>query len=204
MNTDACDSYLRELYASRDAYWRGVTYKGRVCVQSPTDLWLFGEIVRETRPCLIVETGSWGGGAALYLADLCHVNGYGDVVSVDTEKRERERHLRVRWIEADSTSSRLAENVIPFYDGPIMVTLDSDHRKEHVLAELDLWAPHVTPGCYLVVQDTLLSTLDPSFGEGPGEALAEWLPQHPEFEVDAWRDRFGVSMHRGGWLRRLP
>jgi cephalosporin hydroxylase len=87
-----------------------------------------------------------------------------------------------------------------------MVTLDSDHTAAHVLAELEAYAPMVSVGCYLVVEDTSVNgrPLLPGYGAGPGEALDEWLPGHPEFEVDwAIEERHGITTSPGGWLRRV-
>jgi len=85
-----------------------------------------------------------------------------------------------------------------------MVVLDSLHTKEHVLAELDLYAPLVSGGSYLVVEDTNVGPNDmvfPEHGPGPGDALREWLPKHLDFKVDEARSaKFGYSYHT--WLRR--
>ena len=85
-----------------------------------------------------------------------------------------------------------------------MVVLDSAHDKPHVLRELDVWAQFVTPGCYLVVEDTNLNGHPvPGWDDGgPMEALDEWLPQHPEFEVDRSREKFFLTTQPKGFLIR--
>ena len=87
-----------------------------------------------------------------------------------------------------------------------MVILDSDHTKQHVLDELAAYADLVSPGCYLVVEDTNVNghPVWPSFGPGPWEAVHEWLPDHPEFRVDKTRERHLLTMHPNGYLLRHP
>jgi cephalosporin hydroxylase len=86
-----------------------------------------------------------------------------------------------------------------------MLILDSDHRKDHVLQELRLLAPLVTPGCYLVVEDTNMNgnPVVPRFGPGPREALQEYLAEVPGmWEVDRHRERMLMTFNPGGYLKR--
>ena len=85
-----------------------------------------------------------------------------------------------------------------------MVILDSDHSCEHVLSELRLYAPLVSPGSSLVVEDTNINghPVDPRFGAGPHEALELFLPEHPEFSRDAGCEKFYLTFNPGGFLRR--
>jgi len=91
-----------------------------------------------------------------------------------------------------------------------MVVLDSNHNKEHVLEELRLYAPLVTPGNYLVVQDTHLNghpvfvgdSPDPGH-EGPMEALDEFLPRNTQFQSDRSREKYGLTFCPRGWLKRV-
>ena len=86
-----------------------------------------------------------------------------------------------------------------------MVVLDSDHSQAHVARELELYSPLVTPGCYLVVEDTDVNGHPVNFSHGPGpmEALNEFLPAHPEFVADSSREKFMVTFFPRGWLKRL-
>ena len=86
-----------------------------------------------------------------------------------------------------------------------MVVLDSDHSRDHVLKELEAWAPVVTVGSCLIVEDTNLSgnPIDKQGKPGPGEAIKEWLPQHPEFIRDGKLEKFFLTSNPGGWLRRI-
>ena len=85
-----------------------------------------------------------------------------------------------------------------------MVVLDSDHSRDHVLQELELYAPLVTPGCYLVVEDTNVNghPVSPGFGPGPMEAVTEFLGTTDDFEVDRGREKLMLTFNPSGYLRR--
>ena len=85
-----------------------------------------------------------------------------------------------------------------------MVILDSAHTKAHVLAEMRAYAPMVTVGSYLLVEDTNVNghPVAPDFGPGPMEAVEAFLTETDEFERDPSREKFLLSFNPGGWLRR--
>jgi cephalosporin hydroxylase len=86
-----------------------------------------------------------------------------------------------------------------------MVSLDSDHHKDHVLKELKLYGPLVTPGNYLVVEDTDINghPVMPRWGPGPMEAVEEFMKNNSDFIQDRSREKFGVTLFPGGWLKRV-
>ena len=86
-----------------------------------------------------------------------------------------------------------------------MVILDSDHRKDNVLAELRAYSPLVQPGDYLIVEDTNVNghPLVPDFGPGPMEAVDEFLATDDSFEIDPAREKFYMTFNPRGYLRRL-
>jgi cephalosporin hydroxylase len=87
----------------------------------------------------------------------------------------------------------------------VACTLDSDHSAEHVARELDAYAPLVTPGHYLVVQDTYLGLyLDGDYAGGPLGAVEAFLTEHPEFEIDMHPQRWLITQNPFGWLKRKP
>ena len=185
-----------------DLRWLGVSV-GKLA----EDLWAYQEIVHETRPDLVVETGTAFGGSALYFASLFDLLGNGRVLSVDLWLRgDVPEHPRVEYLQGSSVAPEIVEEVRARAAGAerVMVVLDSDHSAAHVLAELRAYAPLVSPGCYLVVEDTYLHgrPLIPGFGPGPGEALDAFLRESSDFEVDATRESYGVTQNPGGWLRR--
>jgi cephalosporin hydroxylase len=117
------------------------------------------------------------------------------------------RRLRDKALTASSTDpavlAQVAERVADA--GAVLVVLDSDHSRDHVLAELRAYAPLVTPGSCLVVEDTNVNghPVDEAFGPGPMEAVQDFLKERDDFEVDRSREKFLFTFNPGGWLRKL-
>jgi len=132
--------------------------------QSPCDMWVIQEIIHETKPDFIIETGTYKGGGTLFLADaLQDCNKSGKVITIDIKSQiEQASKLalfreRVEFIEGDSVSERVIQLIVDkIQNARAMVMLDSDHHKKHVLKELKLYSQFVSPGCYLIVHDTEL------------------------------------------------
>jgi cephalosporin hydroxylase len=207
-------------YWERDSgLWADNTWLGVPIQKMPTDAWTYQEILFRVKPDVLIETGSLAGGSALFFASIMDLVGHGEVISIDVNEWPVERlamigtaprpeHPRVAFYTASSvdpqTISIVRDSLIDPGDR-VMVVLDSDHSRAHVLKELDAYAPLVTPGSYLVVEDTGMDEYtNPGQGArfGAAEALAEWLPRHPEFEPDPRCERFLLTQHPGGWLRR--
>lgn len=201
-------SFNRYFYARADLTWGRTSWLGIPLWKNPLDLWVYQEILWEVRPSLIVETGTYRGGSALYIASLCDLMGYGQVLTIDIEARtDRPQHPRIEYVDGSSLSPKtieLVERRVGAASGPVLVVLDSDHHRPHVQAELDMYHRFVTPGSYLIVEDTNINghPVKPSFGPGPMEAVAAFLPRHPEFAVDRSRERYLVTHNPGGYLRR--
>ena len=94
----------------------------------------------------------------------------------------------------------------------VLVCLDSNHTHDHVLAELEAYAPLTSVGSYCVVFDTIIEDLPagtyPDRPWGPGDnpktAVRDYLRRHPEFEVDHDLDnKLLVTVSPGGYLRRV-
>jgi cephalosporin hydroxylase len=173
----------------------------------PLDLWVYQELLWELRPGLVVETGTAHGGSALYLATLCQTLGHGRVVSVDIGHRPgRPAHPRLTYLTASSTDPWVVAQVAEQAKGAgtVLVVLDSDRRRDHVLAELRAYGPLATPGSYLVVEDTVVNghPVAEGFGPGPMEAVAAFLAERDDFEVDRSREKLLLTFNPGGWLRR--
>jgi cephalosporin hydroxylase len=201
---------FHELYYSSHlsgGTWYATSWLGVKTWKCPLDLWIYQEMLHEIRPDLIVETGTAFGGSALYLASLCGLLGRGHVVTVDVrEEPGRPRHERITYLNGSSTSGPIVDQVRAMaYLKRVLVILDSDHSKDHVLAELHAYAPLVTKGSYLVVEDTNLNghPILPAFGPGPMEAVEEFLAESPEFEVDRTREKFLMTFNPGGFLKRV-
>jgi cephalosporin hydroxylase len=171
----------------------------------PLDLWVYQEILYRTRPDVIVETGTWFGGSALYLASICDIVANGRVITVDIEEREgRPRHERITYLTGSSIDPEIVSEVKSRISRAerVMVLLDSDHSKQHVLAELNIYAPLVSEGCYLVVEDTGVGLVEPDYGPGPAEAVEEFLAQGQPFTIDRDCEKFFITVQPGGYLKR--
>ena len=76
--------------------------------------------------------------------------------------------------------------------GPVMVILDSDHTHAHVLRELELYAPLVTRGSYLIVMDTAIEDVPAELfpdrpwrkGNSPKTAVHAFLHTTDRFRID--------------------
>lgn len=187
-----------------------VSWLGRPVWQNVLDLWVLQETLAEVQPEVVIECGTNRGGSALFMAQLFDLIGGGRVITVDIEKLHSIAHPRITFITGDSASPATVATVreaLAQPRGPVMVILDSDHRQHHVAAELEAYAPIVTPGSYMLVQDGIIDVL-PSFRRGrpgPKPAIADFLRRHREFAVDRERcERMLISHHPDGWLRRLP
>jgi cephalosporin hydroxylase len=199
--------FFDQLIAKTDNFSH-VTWLGQPVWQNVLDLWIMQETIAEIKPALLIETGTNRGGSALFFAHLFDLMGHGHVVTIDVEKLHEIKHPRITFLIGSSISTEIVEAVRVIASsttGPIMVTLDSDHRQDHVRAELVAYAPLVTPASYLLVQDGVIDTL-PRFAPGrpgPLAAIEDFLSTTNDFELDAERGaKFLISHHPKGWLRR--
>jgi cephalosporin hydroxylase len=202
------DQFHRLYYHSDDDIWKSTTYRGLTTWKCPLDLWIYQEIIHELEPGLIIETGTAFGGSALYLADLCETIGRGEVFTIDIRDRAAGvEHHRLTKLLGSSSDPVIRDQVLSRAPeaGPVMVILDSDHTAGHVLEELRLWGDMVTPGSYLIVEDTNINghPVYPGFGPGPAEAVRSFLAERRDFEVDTARHKFLMTWNPGGYLRRL-
>ena len=202
------DQFHKLYHAAGATTWGDTHWRGARVLQIPLDLWIYQELIHGVGPELIVETGTNSGGNALYLADLCELAGRGRVVTIDVEDRpDRPQHARITYLLGSSTSDEIVQRVRSLLPsgGPVLVALDSDHSAPHVLEEIRLYAPMVTVGSYLIVEDTAVNGHPawPSFGPGPMEAVQEFLAGTREFEADETMEKFLVTSNRNGYLRRV-
>lgn len=183
--------------------WMGVP-----CLKTPLDLWIYQEILFEIRPDLVVETGTHLGGSALFLAHMLDLLGHGEIVSIDVlDAPGRPGHPRIRYVRGSSADEAVVRGALTGRsEGEIrLVILDSDHSRDHVRRELELFAPVVSKGSYLVVEDSNVHghPVLPEHGPGPAEAIAAFLPAHPEYARDASREKFLLTYNPGGYLKRV-
>lgn len=206
---EVLDAFHRIWY---DAYFtQGMTYfEGVPMLKCPNDLWIYQELIFDLKPTLIIETGTAFGGSALFFARQLEKLGAGSVVSVDISPAERlPRHSRITYLAGSSIDPSVVAMVAKRARAHerVMVVLDSDHGADHVAAELEAYAPLVTRGQFLVVEDTNIDghpvNIDWKGGRGPHTAVEGFLPRYPEFARDPLCERYLLTMHPGGWLRRI-
>lgn len=205
-----------------EGYSYNFSWMGLPVIQYPQDLTALQEIIFETKPDLIIETGVARGGSIAFFASMLELlGGNGIVVGIDIDIRAHNRkrimehpmNHRIRLIEASSVENSTLEQVKQFTEGKkrIMVSLDSNHTHEHVLRELNLYAPLVTEGCYCVVFDTVVEVMpEGSFpdrpwdkGNNPMTAVKEFLEGNSGFTVDtAIEQKLLITAAPHGWLKR--
>ncbi len=194
--------------------WQNMWFLGIPIQKNPCDLWMMQQIIYETRPDVIVETGTFRGGSALYFAHALEGLGLTNskVITVDIEDVCREAaelplwQKHVDFIHGSSTDPKVVDEIRQKCRGKrVMVVLDSVHEKDYVLKELDVYAPLVSPGNYLIVEDTNSDGVPIFPGSvGPTAALQEFLPT-PEgrhFKQDPGREALVLTFNPGGWLKR--
>lgn len=204
---------------TRSAWHHGVhnmvTWLGVPVCQLSEDLMMMAELIQNVRPDVIIETGTAWGGTAIFYASMLELLNKGSVISIDINIPNREgiqNHSmgkRITLIQGNSLEvvdhvrSLIAPNDV------VLVALDSDHNRDHVLGELEVYSPLVNPGSYVVVFDGVMriladlpSGLSSWVGNSPAEAIEQFLANHPEFSSDLHYNRLGVTYCPNGFLRR--
>lgn len=206
---DLIDAF-HQIYYSEHKQTLELRWAGVQVVKCPLDLWVYQEIMYETQPDLIVETGTFHGGSAAFLSAMCVLFGHGEVISIDILDRLKPVLPRVDYLIGSSVDPEISAMVRMRARGKrVMVILDSDHSPEHVAAELLTYGDLVTPGCYLIVEDTNTGghpvQVEPP---GPMPAVASFLSEggagFGKYEVDVLREKFLLTFNPSGYLRRLP
>lgn len=184
------------------------TYFGIHTLKSPTDAWVYQEIITEIQPDVIVEIGNFKGGSALMLAHMLDNLRKGTVIAVDQNHSAIEdmawNHQRIRWVTG---------NALEVFNGVkdrcknaevVMVIEDSSHEYDNTLNVLRKYSELVTKGSYLIVEDTICHHgLDVGPKPGPYEATQDFLNENKRFEVDKSREGFLITWNPDGYLRRI-
>ncbi|SLN63184.1 CmcI family methyltransferase [Oceanibacterium hippocampi] len=203
------------------------TWMGRPIIQLPEDMIRIQELIHTTRPDVIIETGIAHGGSLIYYASLFEAMGHGRVIGVDIQIRPHNRRAieehplfkRIEMFEGSSTSQAIVDQVKARIgkDDKVMLILDSNHTKDHVLAELRAYAPLVTVGCYAVAADGIMAQVagGPRTGadwpvSNPTEAARAYVAENEDFVIDMPAFEFNESPLRhhvtywpDGYLRRV-
>nr|VFJ45548.1 MAG: Cephalosporin hydroxylase [Candidatus Kentron sp. FW]VFJ57698.1 MAG: Cephalosporin hydroxylase [Candidatus Kentron sp. FW] len=238
-NRELCESaafFLRQSVAPKYSY--NFFWQDRPIIQYPQDIMAMQELIWSVRPNLIIETGIAHGGSIIFSAsmlamlDICDAIEMGgvfdpkasarQVLGIDIDIRAHNRKAieahpmasRIRMIEGSSIAPSIIEQVyaVAANHSKILVCLDSNHTHDHVLAELEAYAPLTSIGSYCVVFDTIIEDMpdntypDRPWGPGnnPKTAVWEYLKTHSEFEVDQGiQHKLLITMVPDGYLRRI-
>jgi cephalosporin hydroxylase len=220
------DLWLRAGWRAKHAYT--FTWMGRPVIQLPEDLLRLQELVHRVGPDVIVETGVAHGGSLVFHAGLCKQAGRGRVIGVDIEIRPHNREAieahplspLIELVEGDSAAPEVVADVRSRVrpGETVLVILDSNHTREHVLAELEAYSPLVSPASYLVAMDghimeraAGLARSAPGWDtDNPKAAAAEFVRAHPDFVIHDPEFLFdeslisrGVTGWAGGAVRRV-
>jgi cephalosporin hydroxylase len=187
--------------------WTQATWLGSQALKNPLDLWVYQEIMAETRPDVVVETGTYRGGSARFLASVCDLLGSGEVVSIDIEpmREDYPQHPRITYLAGrSSTDAGVLAEVSERVEGRrTLIVLDSDHSQGHVEAELEAYAPLVPVGCYLIVEDSNIGQIREDLMPGPLQAIETFLAGRSDFEIDREREKFLLTFNPSGYLKRI-
>ena len=213
--TETLPLYSRQAFEAVSRQWVRVgwnqkyqytfSWMGRPVIQLPEDMLRMQEVIYRLQPDVIVETGVAHGGSLIFYASLCKAMDKGRVVGIDIEIRPPNRQAiashalspLVTLIEGSSTAPEVVRQVRGLVKPgeTALVILDSNHTYAHVAAELEAYAPVVTPGSYIVATDGIMLDLaDVPRGmpgwetDNPSAAAREFAQRHPEFAIEqpAW------------------
>lgn len=217
MKKETVQDFMRQ--SAKERYSYNFTWLGRPIIQYPQDIIAMQELIWRLKPTLIIETGVAHGGSLIFYASLLELIGEGRVIGVDIDIRidnwcaieDHPLANHITLIEGDSLDKDVIKRVHKYANGEsgVLVCLDSNHTHEHVLRELEAYAPLVTKDSYVVVFDTIIESLPDEgkpWGKGnnPFTAVREFLRLHPEFEADKSIDeRLLISSSPGGYLKRV-
>lgn len=209
----------------------------RPIIQVPQDMVAVQELIWQIKPDLIIETGIAHGGSLILSASMLALLDYCDAVEAGTSLDPKTTRRRVLGIDIDIRAHNRAAieahpmaHRIDMLQGSsiapdmiarvrevavrherVLVFLDSNHTHDHVLAELEAYAPLVSSGSYCVVFDTVIEDLPAGLypdrpwdvGNNPKTAVREFLSRNHDFEVDADMDaKLLITVAPGGYLRR--
>lgn len=224
LKTDAA-AFMRSSISSHYSY--NFSWLGRPIIQYPQDMIVMQELIWSLQPDLIIETGIAHGGSLIFSASMLELNAVcggpqnAMVLGVDIDIRPHNRKAieshplskRITMIQGSSVDAEVVEQVRARAAGRqrILVCLDSNHTHDHVLAELQAYAPMVSLGSYCIVFDTVVEDLPGDLssdrpwgpGDNPKTAVREYLKDHPEFEIDkAIERKLQITVAPDGYLKR--
>jgi cephalosporin hydroxylase len=237
-NKALCETASAFMCASTEPkYSYNFLWQGRPIIQYPQDIVAMQELIWQIKPDLIIETGIAHGGSLVFSAsqlaqlDLCdaiEISGTFNpktsnrkVLGIDIDIRAHNRvaieshpmSSRIQMIEGSSIDPEIIAQVyaIAANYSRILICLDSNHTHDHVLAELQAYAPLTSLGSYCCVFDTIVEDMPADMypnrpwgpGNNPKTAVWEYLKSHPEFQIDKQiQEKLLITVAPDGYLRR--
>jgi len=195
------------------------TWLGIPIIQYAEDVVMMQELIWKIRPDMIVETGVAHGGSAILYSSILELIGKGKVIGVDIEIRKYNRvainshpmSKRITLIEGSSVDEDIVKEVNRMIkrSDKVLVVLDSNHSYEHVLREMELYSPFVTPDSYLVAMDGAQGMVwdiprgKPEWkSDNPLRAIEDFVKKHNDFVVDDYYTRLRITSNPRAFLRR--
>jgi len=181
---------------------RKYTWFGHRMVKFPSDCMAMATLLARCRPQVLVELGTQYGGSALFFSNFAE-----QVVSVDIQDiAGRPQSPKIAYITGDSGAQEVYEKVKAMVGGrACSVAIDANHHAPYVDRELELYAPLVSPGQALIMDDTLVDVLNfRKFREsgGPLRSIRKYMPKHPEFELAADIEPYLTTNFFGYWVKK--
>ena len=236
MGRDACLETLSRKWINTTCDYKYVynwQWLGRPIIQFPTDIVATQEVIWSVQPTIIIETGVAHGGSVIFnasqlaLLDLCK-NGFTNIRNIDRRcigidigirednRKEIERHAlfpMIELIEGSSVDLGIYSKVKDFIrpNDIVMVILDSNHTHDHVLRELELYAPLVSKDSFIIVHDTGIEYASEKFLMGrpwgaannPLSAIRAFLVKNQIFDIDEkTNEKLLITSSKGGYLKR--
>jgi cephalosporin hydroxylase len=223
---EIASSFTKASFEPKYSY--NFSWLGRPIIQYPQDMIAMQELIWSIQPDLIIETGIAHGGSLIFSASMLELNAIcggsqdAEVLAVDIDIREHNREAieahpmfkRISMIQGSSIDPEIVERVKTKAAGKqkILVFLDSNHTHDHVLAELEAYAPLTSVGSYCVVFDTLVEDLPADMfgnrpwgpGNNPKTAARAYLKTHSEFEIDrSIQHKLLITVAPDGYLKRV-
>jgi len=215
----AVDAYHK--FYEKQKLWKNTKWLGIPCWKLPFDAFIIQDIIYEVKPQYIIETGTAYGGSALFYASVLDLisDTQGTVLTIDIElkhdlyKTDAKKSIRdrIKYIGGGSTNELVVKevsrivNLTDTWMTKNIVILDSWHSYDHVRKELDLYAPFVSVGSYMIVEDTHVSghPVEWEWGKGPFEAVEDFLKENDNFVIDYDREVYLMSFNPSGYLKRI-
>lgn len=183
------------------------TYFGVKAVKSPLDLWIYQEIIFETKPDVLIEIGNLFGGSTLALAHFCDSMGKGKVIGLDSRGSRIDskvrNHPRVSLMQGDACD--LYDNVAALVSekDSVLVIEDSSHTYENTLNVLQKYSHLIKTGNYIIVEDSICHHgLDVGPFPGPYEAINTFIEDNKNFVIDRSKEFF-ITWNPKGYIKRI-